>query len=216
MTKFAGDSLEIMQKVIGANDGSDPEATTTVLLGYITDFFNLIMPQDVKLFDNWKFLQFETIQGQGDYPLQVSPLPVDEFVNFVPPVFVDNQRIDYVQNVTQFYERWNIDDNDQPESQPTQLLFHDRTLFLRSIPDKNYTVRMLGYAMGPTLENTNDALPDDYVWRYVGYGAAMDWLSDHGRWEQIEKVMPLFERYRDLVLNRTAVQNMTQRPRPSL
>ena len=216
MAKFAGDSLEIMKKVIGANDGSDPEASTAVLLGYITDFFNLIMPQDVKLFDNWKFMQFDTIAGQGDYPLEAAPLPLDMFVNFVPPVFVDNQEIDYFQNVGTFFNRWNIDDNDQPEGRPTEILFHDRTLFLRSIPDKEYTVRLLGYIQGPELTAENIELPDDYVWRYVAYGAAIDWLGDHGRFEQIQNVFPIFDRYRDLVLSRTAIQTMTQRPRPAL
>lgn len=219
MTKTADDALDIMRRVIGENDGQDPNATQVVLLGYLSDFYNLVMPQDIKFYSNWSYVDFVTVADQDVYPLNTAPLPIGEFVNFAPPAFIylsggvqDNVKMWWYQDPNAFFTTWPIDTSNLGTGKPTDILFYDNKITLRTVPDKAYNIRMIGYKNNGSLTDTTDELVQDYIWRYVAYGAAIDWLSDFGQYEELQKVMPMFRRYRDIVLRRTAVQLANQQP----
>jgi len=221
MAKNVSDCLSILSKVIGQNDGQDPESAPIELIGYISDFYNLIMPQDIKIKENFDFFKFTTVANQDEYTINQPPLPVDQFVNIGSPVWIEDTstnstlRMRFYQDPSQFFDRWLLDASSLSVGKPTDILFFDNKITLRTVPDKAYDITMVGYKNNGPLTSTTDDLFKDYIWRYVAYGAAIDWLSDHGQIDQVGNIMPLYERYRDLVLSRTAEQLINTRPLPS-
>lgn len=212
MAKDLGDCLSIMRRVIGQNDQDDPNATDALLIQYISDFYDLILPQDVKTYDQWEFLEFDTIADQSVYPLGVAPLPTAEYVNYKPPVFVDDQQINWWQDPDLFYEKWPLDTSNLGTGRPTDVLFFGNQFVFRTVPDDAYTIRIVAYKQNGALADETDELAQDYIWRYVAYGAAIDWLTDYGQIVDNQHVLAAYERYRDIVLRRTAVQLNTQKP----
>lgn len=222
MAKDVGDSLTIMKNVIGHGDGEDPQATETVLIGYISDFIDLIMPQDVKLKENFDFFTFTTVANQDEYPINQAPLPINQFVNVGEPVWLvdtsvnSTQRLWFYQDPEVFFDRWLLDTTALTPGKPTDVLYFDDKIFLRTVPDSAYQITMIGYKTNGTVDDTTDELFKDYYWRYIAYGASLDWFADHGQVDQYNLFMPVFERYRDLVLSRTAQQLINTRPVPSI
>jgi len=220
MAKNAGDSLTIMRRVIGATDNLDPSATDEVLLTYLNDNYQLIFPQDMHLKENFKFATFDTVSGQEDY--EIEGLFSETFVNFSQPVYVDDVRMYYYESPAQFYDLWPLDVSMVQPGQPTDMLFFDNKFTLRTVPDGAYTIKIMAYKLNPSFVNGSGNLDDsidiahDYWWRYLAYSASLDWLSDFGQIERYQQVYPMYERYKALVANRTAIQLMTQRPKPAL
>jgi len=222
MAKDVGDCLTIFQNVIGQSDGEDPQATAFVLIGYISDFIDLIMPQDVKLKENFDFFTFTTVADQDEYPINVAPLPINEFVNIGEPVWIvdtsvnSSQRMCFFQDPELFFDRWPLPSAALTAGKPTAILYFDDKLFLRTVPNKAYDITLIGYKTNGTVDSITDELFKDYFWRYIAYGAALDWFADHGQVDQVNLYMPIFERYRELVLSRTAQQLINTRALPSL
>lgn len=222
MSKDAGDAVDIMAKVIGGNDTQDPETNSTALLGYLSDFINLIMPHDVKLFENFDYFTFTTIAGQDVYPFDVSPLPVGEFVNYGEPVYIEDTstlstlRMRFYQNPAVFFDRWLLDPDAQQQGKPTDILIFDDEITLRTVPDDEYKITMIAYRKRGPLDGLTEEIIQDYTWRYAAYGACLDWFVDHGQVDQAANIMPFYERYRAIVLARTASQRINTVPRPAL
>lgn len=220
MTKTAGDSLAIMRRVISVTDGFDPNATDNILLEYLDDFYQLEFPQDIHLKENFKFATFDTVANQQDY--EIDTLFSETFTNFSQPVYVDDLRMVYYENPAVFYDVWPIDTTNVQPGQPTDILFFDNKFTLRTIPDGTYTIKILAYKINPNFINGSGnydstiEISEDYWWRYIAYGAAIDWLSDFGQPERLQSVIPMFQKYKSLIANRSAIQLMTQRPLPAL
>lgn len=213
MAKTAQDAIDIMQRVIGEQNSQDPNASESALLGYISDFYNLMMPQDVKVYENYSFFEFDLVADQAVYPLNVAPLPINEFVNLQPPAFIGIVKLWWYQDPDMFYTKWPLDTQNLGTGKPTDVLFWGNELVFRTVPNDTYTVRIVGYHNNGTLTDATDPLFEDYFWRYIAYGAAMDWLSDYGQMEEVVKITPMYQRYRSIMLNRTAKQYSNQVPR---
>lgn len=220
MAKTAGDALAIMRRVIGVTDGFDPNATDNLLLQYLDDFYQLLFPQDLHVKENFRLAEFDTVADQDEY--DVGTLFSETYVNFAQPVFVDDLRMYYYESPADFYDIWPLDTTNVQPGQPTDILFFDGKFTLRTVPDGVYTIKILGYRVNPNFINGSGdydqtiEIESDYWWRYIAYGAAIDWLSDFGQPERIQTVLPIFEKYKALVANRSAIQLMTQRPKPAI
>ena len=57
-------------------------------------------------------------------------------------------------------------------------------------------------------------LNQDYLFRYIAYGTALDIFSDYGEMDRWRDIFPAFQRYRALVYSRTYSQYQNQRPSP--
>ena len=54
----------------------------------------------------------------------------------------------------------------------------------------------------------------DYLWRYIAYGAARDLLNDYGETDKATLIAPVFNDYRSKVYARTYQQQQNQRSTP--
>lgn len=210
MAKDGNAIINIVRNVTGRVDSNDDLFSNSVILGYINDFLNLIMPQEVRLYENKTWWEFTIDQTSDD------PFPVDlqalGYTTIGPLAYIDGFNLDWYQNPAVFFGRW-------PETQtyttqrPTDVLWYNNELVFRGPPDQSYSVKISAYAVEAEItEGTN--IESDYFWRYVAYGAALDLFSDYGEMDQYEKYYPAFNRYRGLVYARTNQQLSNERTLP--
>ncbi len=57
-------------------------------------------------------------------------------------------------------------------------------------------------------------IANDYLWRYIAYGASKDLLNDYGETDKVRSIMPAFIDYKAKVYARTMQQQMNQRSLP--
>lgn len=211
MAKSGLDIINIMRNVTGRVDSSDPLFSNDVMIEYANDFLNLIMPQEVRLYENKTWWEPNIDENSAD------PFPVDlqtlGFTTIGSLVYIDGFHANWYQNPADFFGKW-------PETQtytaqrPVDVLWYNNELVFRGPPDQAYDVKVSAYQVEPVIsEGTN--IEGDYFWRYVAYGASLDIFSDYGELDQYEKYYPAFRRYRSLVVARTNQQLQVQRTLPT-
>lgn len=210
--------LDIMRKVIGQRDASAPDATDEILLQYVNQFIQLNLPQDVKLFDKWTWYEFDTTADDFEYDFNPDG-DGDVFVNLRPPAYSNDSSgtaknsilMYWFQSPELFYEKWGYITTlaDLDKGQPTDILFWNNQLVVRPVPDDVYTITIKGYKKDEDLA-VGDNLSQDYMYRYIAYGTARDYLRDFLDIDTLAQIEPAYQEYKMLVLNRTASQNVTQ------
>lgn len=214
--------VNIMRKVIGERDASSPDATDEILLQYINEFIQLQFPYNAQLFEEWSWYEFDTVANQFVYPFGADKNGV-EFSVLRPPAysvdpddpndFAYNMR--WYQDPQEFYGVWGYitDLSALSVGQPQDILFWNQEFTLRLVPDKVYNITIKGYRKKMTLE-LSDNVEYPYLYRYLAYGAARDYLSDYLDIATLSQITPLFEEYRSKVLHRTAQQQIPQKSVP--
>lgn len=210
MSKDGNDIITIVRNVTGRVDANDPLWSNDVILGYINDFLGLIMPQEVRLYENKTWWEFSIDENSADpYPVDLTTLG---YTTIGPIAYVGGFDLDWYQNPAVFYGLW-------PETQtytaqrPTAVLWYNNELTFRGPPDDTYEIKINAYKVETEIsEGTN--IDNPYFWRYVAYGASMDIFSDYGELDQYEKYYPAFNRYRGLVVARTNQQLYPSRTLP--
>lgn len=208
--KAGSDMITIMRNVTGRVDSSDPLFSDSVMMKYLNDFLNLIMPQDVRLYENKTWYEFNTVVDQSEYNINLDTLG---YTTLGPLAYVDGFRMEWFQSPGLFYGKW-------PETQtytsqrPVDILYYDNQLVFRGPPDEIYEVKIQAYAVESTV-STSTTVDSPYFWRYAAYGAALDLFSDFGEMDQYQKYYPVFMRYKSLVYARTNQQLMSQRSTPT-
>jgi len=221
MAKTFNDVITIMRRIIGENDGNDPDSTNDVLLDYVANFYKLIMGQEIKSHDLYTFFSFDTVVDQDTYTFKDQG-----FTNILPPVYsIDSNsntvEIDYYEDTKSFYDRHPLDNTNEPAARPFSMLFFNDEILLRPKADAVYTIKIRAYkelsvpSSGGELDATQD-IDQDYFLRYIAYGAALDYMADFGNYENYANIEPIFKRYKNLVLMRTAKQATTQRTKPAI
>ncbi|MEN8236136.1 MAG: hypothetical protein ABFQ95_01085 [Pseudomonadota bacterium] len=212
MAKTYGDAEVIMRRVVGQNDGDDPDATTDLFIRYLSDFVTLIMGQDIKSQDLYSWFAFDTVSDQDTYDFKDQG-----FTNIFPLVRADGNDMRYWEDPDRFFDIWpDTVDSTTNTGRPTDMLFYNNQLLLRPVPDQAYEIKLRGYKELPSVTDGSTKLEQDYFLRYIAYGASLDYLTDFGDHETYTKIFPIYQRYRSLVLTRTAAQQLTQRPLPAL
>jgi len=216
MAKTAADLINIVRNVTGRVDASDPLFTNEIMLQYIQDFIQLQSTQDVRLFKNRTWYEFT--YGPSD----PNPFPVD-LQNIVlidgqvgastlePPVYADGFYVFWYQDPAEFYGIWPETQTYQPQ-RPTYVLYYNNELTFRGPPNKDYLIKIAAYQV--EIQITNDVLNQDYLYRYICYGTALDIFSDFGEMDKWRDIYPAYQRYRALVYGRTNCQYQNQRPSP--
>jgi hypothetical protein len=87
MVKSAADLILMLRNVTGRVDSNDPLFTDEIMLGYLNDFLNLESSQDIRLFKNKTWWEFDIS------PTSPNPMPVDlqqlGFSTIGPPAYVE-------------------------------------------------------------------------------------------------------------------------------
>lgn len=216
MAKSAADLILILRNVTGRVDASDPLFTDEIMLQYLQDFIQLQSTQDVRLFKNKTWFQFT--YGPGN--LNPFPINLQEIVlengsvgasTLEPPCYADGFPVFWYQSPKEFYQIWPETQTYQPQ-RPTYVLYYNNELTFRGPPNKDYLIKMEAYQV--EFQITNEGLNQDYLYRYICYGTALDIFSDFGEMDRWGEIFPAYKRYRALVYSRTYCQNQNQRPSP--
>ena len=223
MAKTALDLINIMRNVTGRVDASDPLFTDQIMLGYLNDFIQLESTMDVRIFKNRTWYSFN--YGSDDvnpFPVNLQTLLLDNQIGLPtqigastigPEAYADGFVVFWYEDPATFYQIWPETQAYQPQ-RPTYVLYYNNSLTFRGPPDKTYLIKIAAYQVEYALTTTDQALNQDYVWRYFAYGAALDIFSDYGEMDKYNEIFPVFRRYRSLVYSRTNSQYQNQRPNP--
>jgi hypothetical protein len=217
MAKSTADIIQIVRNVTGRVDSSDPLFTDQIILQYINDFYILEMGQEMRL--NERMTWWEFIID----PTTPNPLPVDlqnpyqapagtQFTTLGDLAYIDGFQCWWYQDPQSFYWQWPETQSYQP-TRPIGILYYNQSLTFRNPPDQQYNVKINAYQVEIAMLD-GDNISQDYLWRYVAYGASRDIFSDYGELDLWERYLPAFNRYKALVYARTYQQNMNQRSLP--
>lgn len=216
MAKTAADLILILRNVTGRVDASDPIFTDEIMLQYLQDFIQLQSTQDIRIFKNKTWYEFSF--GPGDlnpYPVNLQDIVlIDGQVGastIEPPAYADGFYVFWYQSPTEFYGIWPETQTYQPQ-RPTYVLYYNNQLTFRGPPDKDYLIKIAAYQV--EIQINNGILDQDYLYRYICYGAALDIFSDFGEMDRWNEIFPAYQRYRALVYSRTYSQYQNQRPSP--
>lgn len=216
MAKSGQDLITILRNITGRVDKTDPQFTDEIMLQFLQDFIQLQSTQDIRIFKNKTWYEFSF------GPTDPNPYPVN-LQNIIlvngnqgastiePPCYADGFFVFWYQSPQEFYQIWPETQTYTPQ-RPTYVLYYNNELTFRNPPDKNYLIKMEAYQV--EIQITNDVLNQDYLYRYICYGAALDIFSDYGEMDKWREIFPAYQRYRALVYGRTNCQYQNQRPAP--
>ena len=192
MAKLASDVLRIMRLAIGRRNENDPDSNDEILLGYINDFINLTMSDDVKLFEQFGTLTFTIDETNTSGVYTFNDVGADSlFVNISQECYislldpVDNSvswnYLPIFQDPGEFFAIWGIN-NDEIliPGYPTNLLYYGNEFTFRTIPNTSYLVKIFGYKQNNVDYNADGdpEIPFDRWLRYCAYGAAVNYSRD--------------------------------------
>lgn len=217
MAKSAADLILILRNVTGRVDASDPQFTDSIMLQYLQDFIQLQSTQDIRIFKNKTWYEFilDPATSPDPYPVDLQTIPlIDGQIGastIEPPCYADGFPVFWYQSPAEFYQIWPETQTYQPQ-RPTYVLYYNNELTFRGPPNKDYLIKMAAYQV--EIQITDGVLNQDYLYRYICYGTALDIFSDFGEMDKWREVFPAFQRYRALVYSRTYSQYQNQRPSP--
>lgn len=229
MTQYVSDCLRIMRLALGRRNQNDPDASDGTLLSYLNDFIQLIMRNDLRVFEQFGTLQFEIDETNdtGVYTFndvgassQFASLSQEAFITLTEPPegSISWNRLEIYQDPGVFYDIWGVDNTDiLIRGYPTQMLYYGTEMVFRTIPNTSYTVVIYGYKISPAfdVDEENPALPFDWWVRYLAYGAARNYAADY-RYEgdTRKNIEETFKRERMYLLTNTHNQIKQQRAFP--
>jgi hypothetical protein len=217
MAKSAADLILILRNVTGRVDASDPQFTDTIMLQYLQDFIQLQSTQDIRIFKNktwWEFI-LDPVTSPNPYPVDLQTIVMINgnvgASTIEPPAYADGFPVFWYQSPAEFYQIWPETQTYQPQ-RPTYVLYYNNELTFRGPPDKPYLIKIAAYQV--EIQISDGVLNQDYLYRYICYGAALDIFSDFGEMDKWRDIYPAYQRYRALVYSRTYSQYQNQRPSP--
>jgi hypothetical protein len=229
MAKSTADLVTILRNVTGRVDSSDPLFTDPIMIQYLNDFIQLESTQDIRIFKNRTWYEF-TIDKNT-----VNPIPIDlqtiVMINgnvgastLEPPAYVEGFDLWWFQDPAEFYRRWPEINHQIPHyhthQRPLAVLWYNNELTFpghfdtfSELDTRTFLVKIAAYQVEVQL-TPNGFIDQDYLYRYICYGAALDIFSDYGETDKYRDIMPAYMRYRSLVYARTSAQYQNQRPSP--
>lgn len=209
--------INIFRNVTGRVDASDPLFTDEIMLQRLNDFIVQLSSQDIRIFKNrtwWEFTLSDT--SPDPYPVDLQTLALVNghvgATTIEPPAYADGFYIFWYQNPADFYRIWPETQTYTP-SRPTYALYYNNQITFRNPPDRDYLIKIAAYQTEVEV-NANGVLEQDYLFRYVVYGASLDLFSDFGEMDKYREIFPAYTRYRALVYSRTYSQYQNQRTMP--
>lgn len=112
-----------------------------------------------------------------------------------------------------FYSRF-PQDQAEASGKPDSVLFFDRQVILRPVPDQAYTLKGLALQAPAALLNATDQPLAHQLGLLIAYGAAIDLLLEHGQAEEAASLGSMYERLLVTCTRPALLQLMQQRPAP--
>ena len=160
MAKTEEQLVELLREVTGRVDSSDPLFTDSKMLGYITDFIQLISTQDVRLFKNYSWWEFTFgPEDPNPYPVNLQDLG---FSTIGPTAYVDGFTLFWYESPKEFFRRWPETQEYQPQ-RPIDVLYYNQELLFRGQPEREYDVKIQTYNV--EIQFVNGVMKDDYMFR---------------------------------------------------
>lgn len=202
--------LQIMEQiriVLGRRNTLDPDSSDETILGYLNQFIDCNMPHDVKLFENFGTLVFTidentsteddfvngtiTLQdAQAQRSIEFANISQEAFISVLDPVnnSISWNQLPIYQDPGEFFAIWGINNEEiLIPGYPTAMLYYGSEFTFRTIPDKEYLIKIYGYTRTETLdaevpdgdgEFTNTEIRFTDWERYLVYGAAANYARD--------------------------------------
>ena len=217
MAISAADLILILRNCTGRIDSSDPQFTDAIMLQRLNQFIQLQSTQDIRIFKNETWYEF----NYG--PTDPEPWPVD-LQNIVlasnqtgastigPPAYADGFQLFWYQDPQEFYRIWPETQTYAP-SRPTYVLYYNNELVFRNPPNVDYAIKIQAYQVEIQVD-PDGLLNQDYLYRYICYGAALDIFADFGEMDKYRDIFPVYQRYRAFVYARTGQQLQSMRTAP--
>jgi len=217
MAKTVSDAIEIMRITLGRRNQKDIDSNIDKFIGYLSDFLNLEMPNDVKLFEQFGTLTFQIGTGAVDGVYDFNDLPSANFSfsnisleGFITPTSTGTSSVSWnplniYQDPTKFYNKWGVSNvSILTKGYPTDMLYYGDELVFRTLPDVSYNVILYGYKRSATVSEENESLPFDWWLRYAVYGAAFNYATDY-RYDakDLGRIEKAFSKERKLLLTNT-------------
>jgi hypothetical protein len=217
MAKTDGDLILLLRNITGRTDASDPMFTNDIMREYLNDFIQLEATQDVRLFKNKTWWEFDISDSDlNPYPVVLQNLVLANgnvgASTIEPPAYCDGFPLFWFQDPAEFYAIWPETQTYTP-SRPQYVLYYNNELTFRNPPDRTYRIKIAAYNVELELTSQGN-LSEDYLYRYVCYGAALDIFSDFGEMDKYRDIFPSYNRYRSMVYARTYCQYQNQRASP--
>ena len=217
MAKTVSDAIEIMRTALGRRNQKDIDSTVDRFIGYLSDFLNLEMPNDVKLFEQFGTLKFTigTTEVDGVYDFNALPSANFSFSNislegFITPTSTGTSSVSWsplniFQDPIKFYEKWGVSNiTILTKGFPTDMLYYGDELVFRTLPDVSYNVILYGYKRSTAVSKESESLSFDWWLRYAAYGAAFNYATDY-RYDakDLARLEKAFSKERKLLLTNT-------------
>ena len=225
--QFASDVLRIMRLAIGRRNTNDPDSSDTTLIKYINDFMTLIMPDDVKLFEQYGTLIFEIDETSDTAVYNLEDIPDanlyqnfsnEAIISLLEPVgrSISWNYLPVYQDWGRFFALWGINNEDiLIRGYPTNMLYYGNQFTFRTLPNTAYQVQIAGYKIHPEFSTPDDPLQYSNWFRYLAYGAARDYARDFRYESSVQaQINRSFASYRRLRLTDMHNQKKLSRCKP--
>lgn len=213
--------IQMLRNVTGRVDSSDPLFTNAIMSQYLTDNMQLISTQDIRIFKNRTWWEFDLLETDvAPLPVVLETLPLVNGAigasTIGPLCYANGFVVFWYENPGEFYQIWPETQTYQP-SRPTYVLYYNNSLTFRNLPNDTYHIKIEAYQVEWAFvqnDDNNRELNEDYLFRYIVYSTALDIFADFGEMDKYRDIFPVYQRYRALVYGRTNCQYQNQRPAP--
>jgi hypothetical protein len=213
------DVAQIFKDLTGNSDSTDVTFINSIY-PRLNRFIQYNTPSQVMDFPYFSWFQFTTVDGVEDYPVNLNDgtSPVRATALLQPPAYTFDtsgqqmQALQFMMDPALFYNVW-PQLQPQPNARPNYVLYYNNVLKLRPIPDDAYPIQISCYNI-PLPKDEGENLDFDYWYRYIAYGAGLDYFADIGDYERWNTVLPIFNKYKADVLARVTEQLNTGRAQP--
>jgi len=176
-------TLEETRKRVRELTGRSTEnALSTINLdNHINNYYRNHLPDLLTPDDLQALFTMNTSAGTGEYGVSTNIRAL------YPPVFIDDNKMMLTHNVGWFFEKYS-DRFSQPQGLPDVVLYFDRTLWMASIPDDNYEVRIHALYRPDDLKNAGDKPIDPRWGEAIAVGAASLIFFNDGDFEEAKRM----------------------------
>lgn len=102
-----------------------------------------------------------------------------------------------------------------PLSSATEAVRNAANMFvLRPVPDDVYKIKMQGIQIPPTLTDPTDVPYRQDLGPLIAYGTSLEIFADFNQNDQLEQTLPQYNRYKDISMQDTYEEYMSQRATP--
>lgn len=201
-----------VRNLTGHKDASD--LSESDLKKYINRYYQLILPLEIRPNELVTWFEFNTTASDGEYDLDTDLDFYDNYITLNDPAFVDGYDLDLYMNPELFFDKW-PEITTYDESRPEDVLFYDRKLIFRYVPDDTYTIKIAAWKRPSALVDSTDYPKVEEWGPLISYGASKEIAEDYGDLETLQIITPFYQQHKAYVMNKVHFQNQSYRAYPT-